>query len=58
MDYGDILIFIEQIIEAIEYEEINIKEIKAKLEDLATDIEDNIETSGDEFDGFGFDDLD
>ena len=58
MDYGDILIFIEQIIEAIEYEEINIKEIKAKLEDLATDIEDNIETSGDEFDGFAFDDLD
>lgn len=58
MDYGDILIFIEQIIEAIEYEEINIKEIKAKLEDLATDIEDNIETSGDEFDSFAFDDLD
>ena len=58
MDYGDILIFIEQIIEAIEYEEINIKEIKAKLEDLATDIEDNIETSEDGFDGFGFDDLD
>lgn len=58
MDYGDILICIEQIVEAIEYEEISIAEIKAKLEDLATDIEDNIETPGDEFEGFGFDDLD
>jgi hypothetical protein len=58
MDYGDILIFIEQIVEAIEYEEINIAEVKSKLEDLASDIEDTIETPGDEFEDFGFDDLD
>ena len=58
MDYGDILIFIEQIVEAIEYEEINIAEVKSKLEDLASDIEDIIETPGDEFEDFGFDDLD
>lgn len=58
MDYGDILIYIEQIIDAIEYEEINIKEIKAKLESLAEDIEDTIETPGDEFEDFRFDDLD
>ena len=58
MDYGDILSFIEQLIESIEYNEIDLLEIKAKLEELAIEIEDNIEISGEDFDGFGFDDLD
>jgi hypothetical protein len=57
MDYGDILVYIEQMIESIEYDEINLLEIKQKLEDLAADIEDNVETSED-FEGFNFSDLD
>lgn len=58
MDYGDILVYIEQIIESIEYDEINMLEIKQKLEDLAADIEDNVEASGDDLGGFDFSDLD
>jgi len=58
MDYGDILSFIEQLIESIEYNEIDLLEIKSKLEELTVEIEDNIEISGEDFDGFGFDDLD
>jgi len=57
MDYGDILVYIEQMIESIEYDEINLLEIKQKLEDLAADIEDNVETSED-FEEFNFSDLD
>jgi len=57
MDYGDILVYIEQMIESIEYDEINLLEIKQKLEDLAANIEDNVETSGD-FGEFDFSDLD
>jgi len=58
MDYGDILSFIEQLIESIEYNEIDLLEIKSKLEELTVEIEDNVEISGEDFDGFGFDDLD
>lgn len=58
MDYGDILSFIEQLIESIEYEEIDLLEVKSKLEELTVEIEDNVEISGGDFDGFGFDDLD
>jgi len=58
MDYSDILAYIEQIIESIEYEEIDLLEIKSKLEELTVEIEDNVEVSGGDFDGFGFDDLD
>ena len=57
MDYGDILVYIEQMIESIEYDEIDLLEIKQKLEDLAADIEDNVEPSGD-FGEFEFSDLD
>jgi len=58
MDYGDILAYIEQIIESIEYEEIDLLEVKSKLEELTVEIEDNVEISGGDFDGFGFEDLD
>lgn len=58
MDYGDILVYIEQIIESIEYDEINMLEIKQKLEELAADIEDNVEASGDDLGEFDFSDLD
>jgi hypothetical protein len=42
MDYGDILAYIEQIIESIEYEEIDLLEVKSKLEELTVEIEDNV----------------
>jgi len=58
MDYGDILSFIEQLIESIEYNEIDLLEIKSKLEELTVEIEDNIEASREVFEDFGFDDLD
>lgn len=58
MDYGDILVYIEQIVEAIEFDEIDLLEIKTKLENLAVDLEDNLSTSEEAYEDFGFNDLD
>ena len=40
MDYEDILNYIEDIVEEIEFEEISIPEIKVKLQELIDVIED------------------
>ena len=57
MGYEDILIYIENLIESIEYEEISLLELRTKLQELVIDIEEAIETS-DNYDEFGFEDLD
>ena len=57
MEYGDILVYIENLIESIEYEEISLLELRNKLQELAIDIEESIETS-DNYGDFGFGDLD
>jgi len=57
MEYGDILVYIENLIESIEYEEISLLELRTKLQELAIDIEESIDTS-DSYDDFGFGDLD
>jgi len=41
MDYEEILNYVENIVEEIEFEEISIPEIKEKLEELITIIESN-----------------
>ncbi len=55
MEYGDIIICIEDLIEGIEFEELDILEIKSKLQDLITNIEDNIEIDNGGLEGFDFD---
>jgi len=57
MGYEDILIYIENLIESIEYEEISLLELRTKLQELVIDIEESIETSNN-YDEFGFEDLD
>lgn len=57
MEYGDILVYIENLIESIEYEEISLLELRTKLQELAIDIEESIETS-DSYGDFEFGDLD
>jgi hypothetical protein len=58
MEYGDILVYIENLIESIEYEEISLLELRTKLQELAIDIEESIETSDTYDDDFDFGDLD
>jgi hypothetical protein len=55
MDYGDIIIYIESIIESIEFEEINLLEVKSKLQELTVDIEDNVEVDNEGLEGYDFD---
>lgn len=57
MDYGDILSYIEHIIAGIEFEEIDLLEVKTKLEELTIDLEETIETSNRVDGEFDFDDL-
>lgn len=57
MDYADILSFVEHIIEGIEFDELDLLEVKTKLEELTVDLEDNLGTFGGDEEGFGFDDL-
>jgi len=58
MDYENILVYIENLVESIQYEEVSMLEVQMKLQELAAEIEESIETSGVSYDGFGFDDLD
>lgn len=58
MDYENILVYIENLVESIQYEEVSMLEVQTKLQELAAEIEESIETSGVSYDGFGFDDLD
>jgi len=55
MDYEDILNYIENIVEEIEFEETSISEIKEKLQELIEVIEDNRGISGRELGNFDFD---
>lgn len=58
MDYGDILTYVENLIESIEYGDITLEEIQSQLQELVSEIEDTVENSETLYDGFGFDDLD
>jgi TATA-box binding protein (TBP) (component of TFIID and TFIIIB) len=55
MDYGDIIICIENIVESIEFEELDLIEIKSKLQDLIYNIEDNTDIDNEGLEGFNFD---
>jgi len=57
MDYGDIIINLENLVESIENEESSLLEIKTQLQELITDIEDNVEFGERDLVGFDFDDL-
>jgi hypothetical protein len=57
MDYSDILAYIEHMIEGIEFDELDLLEIKTKLEELASSVEDSIGTFGRDNDEFDFSDL-
>tara|TARA_R110000796_G_scaffold36204_3_gene92526 strand:- start:178 stop:345 length:168 start_codon:yes stop_codon:yes gene_type:complete len=54
MDYGEIIIYIENLIETIEFEEIDLLEIKSKLQELTVEIEDNVEIDLGGLDGYDF----
>ena len=53
MDYGDILSYIEHIVEGIEFDELDMPEVHTKLQDLIVEIEDTIQSNEE----FNFDDL-
>jgi hypothetical protein len=55
MELGDIIIYIENLIEAIEFEEIDMLEIKSKLHELAGEIEDHVNIDNEGLEGFDFD---
>jgi len=57
MDYTDILSYIENIIEEIEFEEISFSEVKEKLYNLSQEIEEAIEFFPEDEEGFSFEDL-
>jgi len=54
MEYGDILIYIESMIESIEFEELDMLEIKTKLQELAGEIEDNVNIDNEGLDSYDF----
>jgi len=54
MDHADIIARLSLITEGIEYNEINLSEVYDTLIELINDIE----YSQDDYDNFGFDDLD
>ena len=57
MDYGDILSIIEHIIEGIEFEELDLFEVKSKLQELVINLEENLADFREEGESFNFDDL-
>ena len=58
VDYSDILGFLEEIVEEIEFDSINLNEVKEKLQSIISGIEENIGPSDGSYDDFDFDDLD
>lgn len=58
MEYGDILTYIENLIDSIEYDDISLPEIKDQLQKLVAGIEETVENSEDLYDGFDFDEID
>lgn len=57
IDYGDILGYLEELVEEIDFEETTLTEIKAKLQHLISEIEDRIGDSGETYVDFSFEDL-
>ena len=57
-DYGSILGCLEEIIESIDFDDTTLVEIKSKLQDLISEIEENLDPSDNGWSEFGFDDLD
>jgi len=57
MDYGDILSIIEHIIEGIEFEELDLSEVRSKLQELAMNLEENLADFREEGESFDFEDL-
>tara|TARA_B100001093_G_C26710596_1_gene963243 strand:+ start:887 stop:1063 length:177 start_codon:yes stop_codon:yes gene_type:complete len=57
MGLEDILSYIENIIETIEFDETTLSEVHDKLQELAIDLEDNLVTSGEEEEEFDFGDF-
>jgi len=57
MGLEDILSYIENIIETIEFDETTLSEVHDKLQELAIDLEDNLVTSGGEEEEFDFGDF-
>ena len=57
MGLEDILSYIENIIETIEFDETTLSEVHDKLQELATDLEDNLVTSGEGEEEFDFGDF-
>lgn len=55
MELRDIIFYIEDLVESIEYEELDTLGIKLKLQDLVTNIEDNIDIDNEGLEGFDFD---
>ena len=55
MDYEEILNYVENIVEEIEFEEISILEIKEKLQELIEVIEDNRGIREREIEDYDFD---
>ena len=55
MDYEEILNYIENIVEEIEFEELSILEIKEKLQELIIEIEDNRGMREREIEDYDFD---
>lgn len=58
MDYGDIIIHLENLVESIENEETSLLEVKDQLQELVINIEDNVEFGERDLVGFNFSDLD
>jgi len=57
MDYTNILSYIDNIIEEIEFDELTLLEVKDKLCELSKEIEETIELLSEEEEGFSFEDL-
>lgn len=57
MDYGDIIINLENLVESIDNEELSLLEIKTQLQELVVEIEDNAGFGERDLRGFDFDDL-
>lgn len=57
MDYTNILSYIDNIIEEIEFDELTLSEVKDKLYELSKEIEESIEFLHGREEGFDFEDL-
>tara|TARA_R110000744_G_scaffold369266_1_gene479415 strand:+ start:1784 stop:1951 length:168 start_codon:yes stop_codon:yes gene_type:complete len=54
MDYGEILICIENIIESIEFGDVELIEVKSKLQELTIEIENGVDIDHGGLEGYDF----